>query len=284
MKPKTQVVHPISRTDYTRLALRMLAPIAGLVISSMCCAGAQVKVTDDGLSFSPDPVTILVGDSVLWVDDGTGPYTITSDSMAWNPFQTPGGIIFSTTGTFPYHDDNGDFGTIQVNVNIPPSVTITNPAANAVFAPPATFLFGADASDTDSDGLSGVEFFVGTNMVDDVFSSPFTTTVTNLAAGTYTLTAIAFDNAGATATNSITIKVSASQQLALAAPRTLAGQFVFNASGLTLGKTNVLLTATDLPASRTGWVGLATNVANATTMSFTNAQKVRSFFRLIQLP
>jgi plastocyanin len=284
MNPKTQVVHPISRTPHNRLASRMLAPIAGVLIGWISCANAQVRVTDDGLSFSPDPVTILVSDSVLWVDDGTGPYTITSDSGAWKPFQTPGGIIFNQPGTYPYHDDNGDFGTIQVNLNIPPSVTITNPASNAVFAPPGTFLFGADASDTDSDGLSDVEFFVGTNMVDDVFSSPFTTTVTNLAAGTYTLTAIAFDNAGATATNSITITVSASQQLALAAPRLLAGQIVFNAAGLTVGKTNVLLTATDLPASRANWVALTTNVASAPTMSFTNVQKLRSFFRLIQLP
>ena len=284
MNPKAQAVHPISRIPHNRLASGMLASMASVLISWASCAHAQVRVTDDGLSFSPDPVTILVGGSVLWVDDGTGPYTIYSDTGAWTPFLTPGGIRFTTPGTFPYHDDNGDFGTIQVNVNIPPSVTITNPAANAVFAPPAMFLFGADASDTDSDGLSDVQFFVGTNMVDDVFSSPFTTTVTNLAAGTYTLTAVAFDNAGASATNSITIKVSASQQLAFAAPRILAGQFVITAAGLTLGKTNVLLSATDLPASRTGWVGLATNVANATTMSFTNAQKAQSFFRLLQLP
>lgn len=285
MNPKRQEVHPVSHTTHALLASCTVAtPIAGFLIAWISCANAQVKVTDDGLSFTPDPVTILVGDSVLWVDDGSGPYTIYSDSGAWPPFQTPGGIIFNQSGTYPYHDDNGDFGTVQVNLNIPPSVTITNPAANAVFSPPGTFLFGADASDTDSDGLSDVQFFVGTNIVDDVFSSPFTTTVTNLAAGTYTLTAIAFDNAGASATNSITITVSVSQQPAMSAPQILAGQIVFNASGLTVGKTNVLLTATDLPAARANWLGLATNVASATTMSFTNARKARSFFRLIQLP
>ncbi|MEI4861389.1 Ig-like domain-containing protein, partial [Klebsiella pneumoniae] len=89
--------------------------------------------------------------------------------------------------------------TINVTANLPPSVTITNPTANAILTAPATFEFSVDASDPD-DGLSDVEFYVGTNLVDDVFSAPFATGITNLTAGTYVLTAIAYDNVGATAT------------------------------------------------------------------------------------
>ena len=165
-------------------------------------------------------------------------------------------------------------------LNIPPSVTITNPATNALFTAPATFLFQADASDTDADGLSDVEFYVGTNLVDDVFSSPFTTTVTNLAAGTYILTAIAYDNAGGTATNSITVYVQGG--ITLTAPKIVAGRFLFNASGLAVGKTNVLQNLTDLLTKN--WVSVATNVATTNTMSFTNAASGRAFFRLLQLP
>src|SRR5207245_11023808 len=97
--------------------------------------------------------------------------------------------------------------TIHVTVNIPPSVTITNPANYAVFSDPASFAFAVAASDTDVDGLSDVEFYVGTDLIDDIFSEPFTTSVTGLPAGSYTLTTIAYDNAGATATNSIAITV-----------------------------------------------------------------------------
>jgi len=245
-------------------------------------ANAQMTVTDDGFSFSPDPLSVVVGDSISWVDDGTGPYQIISDTGAWTTFKTPGQVLFTQVGTFSYHDDFGNFGTIYVSLNIPPSVTITNPAPNALLSAPAFFVFGADASDTDSDGLSDVQFFVGTNLVDDVFSSPFTTTVSNLAAGTYTLTVVASDNAGATATNSIAITIS--QQPTLAVPRILTGKFVFDASGLTAGKTNVLLTSTNLTAPIANWAPLSTNVATASMMSFTNAQKTSAFFRLLQLP
>jgi len=244
-------------------------------------ASADVVVTDDGFSLSPDPVTIVVGEAVLWQDDGSGPYQIISATGAWTTFSTPGGILFSQPGTFSYYDDVGNFGTVQVSLNVAPSVTITNPATNAVLTAPATFLFGVDAFDPDTDGLSDVEFYVGTNLVDDVFSSPFTTTVTNLSAGTYSLTAIAYDNAGATTTNSITIYV---EGISLSIPKMVAGQVQFNASGLTIGKTNVLQTSTSLSGTAGTWVPLVTNIATASIISFTNSTSHAGFFRLLQLP
>jgi len=246
-------------------------------------AYAQVVVIDDGFSFSPDPVNIIVGESVAWQDDGSGPYQIISDTGAWNSFFTSGGIRFIQTGTFAYHDDFGDFGTIIVTENVPPSVTITNPASNALFPAPATFAFSADAFDPDVDGLSDVQFFVGTNRVDDVFSSPFTTTVTNLPPGTYQLTAIAYDNLGASATNQITISVQG-QGISLTAPQFVAGTFQFSVSGLTVGKTNVIQASTN-PAITTGWAPLVTNVATATLLSFTNSAALsQRCFRVLQLP
>jgi hypothetical protein len=199
-------------------------------------------------------------------------------------FPTPGGILFDQPGTYPYHDDAGNFGTVNVSANVAPSVVITNPTMNAVFTAPASFLFGADASDPDADGLSDVQFFVGTNLVDDVFFSPYTTMVTNLSAGTYVLTAIAVDNVRATATNSITIYVQNTGPLTLSAPTIVAGRFQFTATGLTAGKTNVLQTSTNLAATA-NWVPIATNVATASSMSFTNPTSTgRYFFRLLQLP
>jgi len=255
--------------------------IACLTCISTSVARADVVVTDDGFSLSPDPVNIVVGEVVYWQDDGSGPYAITSDTGDWQPFLTPGGLLFNRTGTFNYHDDTGNFGTVNVFPNVPPSVTITNPATNAVLTAPATFVFGADASDPDTDGLSDVEFYVGTNPVDDVFSSPFTTTITNLAVGTYTLKAIAYDNGGATTTNSITIYV---QNLVLIAPRLVAGKFLFDVSGLTIGRTNVLQTSTNL-ASAANWAAVVTNIATTNAMSITNSvANARAFFRVVQMP
>jgi plastocyanin len=266
-------------------ALRnLLRCLAGGIVVYAFQAQAQVTVTDDGFSFSPDPVYIVAGETVDWQDDGSGPYAIISDTGAWTTFYTPGGLYFDQTGTYGYSDDAGDTGTIVVTPNIPPTVTITYPTNNTVLTPPATFNFSADASDTDADGLSDVEFYVGTNLVDDIFTSPFTTTVSGLAAGTYTLTAIAYDNVGATATNQVTITVGVPLPILLKSPRIAAGTFRFDVTGLTIGKTNIVEATTNL-ASAASWVFLSTNVASASTMSFTNpATFSRRNYRLVQLP
>jgi len=257
-----------------------------LIISLFAASGTAqaqpyVTVTDNGFSFTPDPVYIVVGMAVYWVDDGTGPYYITG---AWGTYPTPFGIQFLATGTYDYYDDSGDFGTVYVSANIPPTVNITNPTNNAVFTAPASFTFSADASDTDPDGLSDVEFYVGTNLVDDVFYSPFETDVTDLTAGIYILTAIAYDYVGATATNSVTITVQNPAPIALTALNLAADQFRFTVTGLTIGKTNILQASTNLVSSA-NWVPIQTNVAGSSSASFTNAVSgPRRFFRLVQLP
>ncbi len=69
--------------------------------------------------------------------------------------------------------------------------------------------------------------------------------------------------------------------ISLDSPRQAGGQFVFDATGLTVGKTNVLLASTNL----TGWVAIKTNVASNASMTFTNAMTLpRRFFRLLEQP
>ena len=271
-------------------ARKMISKATFLLIVSLfvACGTIQaqpsVTVTDDGFSLNPDPVSVVAGEIVRWIDDGTGPYTISSDSGAWTPFATPGGLYFTQPGTYNYHDDFGDFGSVHVSANIPPVVAITSPTNNAVFAAPASFDFTADASDLDADGLSDVQFYVSTNLVDDVFSSPFTTSVTNLTAGTYTLTAIAYDNVNATTTNSITITVQNPAPIILTGPKLTAGQFWFTSTGLTAGKTNILQASTNLGSSA-NWISIETNVSSSGSESFTNAVSGgRRFWRLLQLP
>jgi hypothetical protein len=267
----------------TRLAALFLI-VSMLVAARASRADWYVIVMDDGYSFSPDPVYIVTGMVVYWFDDGSGPYTIYSFTGAWAPFQTPGGILFDQAGTYEYFDDVFDTGIVYVSDNVPPTVAITNPTNNQVFNPPASFTFAADASDTDADGLSDVEFYVGTNRVDDVFFSPFATDVTNLPAGNYTLTAIAYDNVFATATNSVNILVQNPAPILLTTLKIAAGGLQFTATGLTVGKTNILQCSTNL-GSLAYWVPISTNTASTSSVSFTNAiSGGRRFFRLLQLP
>jgi hypothetical protein len=261
---------------------KFIGAIASLfVVSCTFSAPAVVYVSVSIFTgLSPDPAHIVAGDAVVWYDgDGFGPYTIFGFGP---PFDTTGGIRFLQPGSYQYSDDVGDQGTVIVSPDIPPSVTITNPATNAVFTAPATFDFAADATDPD-DGVSDVEFYIGTNIVDDVFFTPYTTGITNLPAGAYVLTVIAYDTVGATATNSINITVQGTVPIQLLSPTVTSGQFRFSAVGLTIGKTNVLYASTNLASIN--WIPIATNVATGNSATFTNPVSAgRRFFRLLQLP
>jgi hypothetical protein len=252
-----------------------------------------VQVSIDG--FSPSSVTIAPGDAVYWmVVDDMGPYTISSTSGAWGPRYLydagdTDGLQFNQTGDFFYYDAfNSNDGVVHVRPsvpNLPPSVTIASPHDGAIFIAPASFAFEVNAFDLD-DGLSDVEFYVGADWWDDVFDIPFSTSVTNLAAGSYVLQAIAYDFSGATATNSVSITVQSGSapRITLSAPRLVSGQFQFDVSGLTAGKQVVLQSATSLAASG-NWLPLQTNTVNISSTTLSQAVLPGNhFFRVLQLP
>lgn len=91
--------------------------------------------------------------------------------------------------------------------NVPPSVALTSPAAGASFTDPATVNLDAAASDSDGT-IARVDFYSGSTLIGTDTSAPYAATWSGVAAGTYTLTAIATDNAGATTTSaSVSINV-----------------------------------------------------------------------------
>jgi hypothetical protein len=262
---------------------RLLAGLLIFIATAFSLSATAATVVVGYYSLSPDPVSIKTGDVVYWVDgDDLGPYVITVGTLI---FGTPDGVQFNAPGTYHYSADSvyggGPWsGSVVVTDDAPPTVSITSPTNNSVFMAPAGFAFEADASDPDVNDLSDVEFYVGDTIVDDVYSAPYSTTITNLPAGTYTLTAIAWDYSYETATNSVTITVVNSGPIQLTSPGVVGGNFVFQASGLVAGKTNVLESSSDLVT----WLPLQTNVPDATSLSFTNAPASRcQFFRLRQM-
>ncbi len=85
--------------------------------------------------------------------------------------------------------------------NSPPGVSLTAPANGAQFDAPATITLSASASDSDGT-VQQVQFFNGTTLIATDTTSPYSTTVSNVVDGTYTLKAVAVDNDGATASSS----------------------------------------------------------------------------------
>ena len=92
-----------------------------------------------------------------------------------------------------------------ITINTPPTVSITSPANNATFNAPATITVNAAASDADGT-ISNVKFYIGSTYLKTVNTAPYSYTISNLAAGTYYITAKATDNSGAQ-TTSAAVKV-----------------------------------------------------------------------------
>lgn len=120
-------------------------------------------------------------------------------SFAWSGMNA-GSYALTATAT----DSNGETGTsAAVNIvvtNTPPSVTLTSPSTGTSYQMTDAIPLAATASDTDGT-VTKVEFYAGTTKLGQSTSAPFTFAWTGAAAGVYSLTAVATDEAGAATTS-----------------------------------------------------------------------------------
>ncbi|HKW01637.1 MAG TPA: Ig-like domain-containing protein [Vicinamibacterales bacterium] len=136
--------------------------------------------------------------------DTTSPYSVTWSNVA------AGSYTLTAVAT----DNDGATTTssevhVTVAANVPPSISITSPAEAAAFNAPATIAVTTSASDSDGT-VASVAFYANGTLIGTDSSAPFTTTWANVTAGTYTLTAIATDNNGASTTsNAVHVSVTA---------------------------------------------------------------------------
>jgi plastocyanin len=290
----------IDRTDImnvTRYLFKMALLSAGIAIFTSPLSGSARDVTvgvGSGVSliYVPATTNINVNDRVLWVWGGNNHSTTSDTNGLWDsavhnaPFSFTN--TFATAGTFPFHCTiHGGFGmrgTITVTApNSPPTVTITNPASGAVFAAPANVTIQATASDSDGT-VTNVQFRVGANVVTNKAAAPFSAVTNNLAAGSYTLFAIASDNSGATATNQVSISVVTPVMVLLSAPQPVPpGKFRFTYTA-DAGLSYIVQRATNLTAPN--WTTLVTNMAGSGSINFTdlNATFNPGFYRVGRLP
>jgi plastocyanin len=85
-------------------------------------SGASMMTTT---AYSPNPLNILVGTTVMWVNNDNTSHTSTADGGAWSsPTIAPGGqfsFAFGSAGTFSYHCaiHPNMVGTINVQQDVP---------------------------------------------------------------------------------------------------------------------------------------------------------------------
>lgn len=176
-------------------------------------------------------VEFFNGTQKIFEDTDGAPFTFTWDNV-------PAGVHTITAKA----SDNLGAKTesqpvdVVVLVNVAPTVSIVEPAANATFVSPADIMIIADAADTDG-SIALVEFFAGTDKIgEDNDGAPYLFDWEDVPAGTYDLSVRATDDHGAqtlSPTISVTVnEVISTREIARArsirvAPNPTGGSFRF---------------------------------------------------------
>jgi len=162
-----------------------------------------------GVTIQPPSQNVLAGRTVTFTANATGtpPFAYqwlfsgnpivgaTSDTLVLTNVQTSQSGAYTITVSNQTGTATSSPAMLTVTAAQGPTVTITSPTNGAVFPPHSDVLLAADA--TESNGtVTQVEFLLGTNSVGVVSNSPFSVILSNLTAGSYTLTARATDSQG----------------------------------------------------------------------------------------
>jgi len=168
-------------------------------------------------------------------------------------------------------------------VLVPPTVSITNPVSGAVFAAPANVTIQA-AVTNGSGAVTNVLFLVGSNALTNETTAPFSAVTNNLAAGSYTLSAIAADNNGLNATNTVTISVVTPVMVSLTNSALISGTNFHFGYLVNTGLSYVVQLSTNL--SGAGWIPLVTNLALSNPVVFVDihATNKSGFYRVGRMP
>jgi len=179
-------------------SVSIVKPVAGAVFTAPATIAISADATDsDGLI---SKVEFFQGTTKLG-EKSSSPWTFN-----WN--NVPSGS-YSLTATAT--DNSGSKTTssaVNVTVRAYPIISITSPVSGSSFTAPANITIAANASDPDGK-ISKVEFFNGTSSIVSLSATPWTFTWNDVAAGTYSLTAVATDNSGLKTTSAaITLTVN----------------------------------------------------------------------------
>lgn len=131
-------------------------------------------------------------------EDTSAPYEFTTGNLAAGTYQFSARAVDNLGAVA-----NSPAATVTVTAaNQVPTVALTSPIAGASYTAPATIALAATASDPDG-FIAKVEFYSGAAKLGDDATAPYEFTATGLTAGTYTFTAQAIDQQGATAASAL---------------------------------------------------------------------------------
>src|SRR5207237_618015 len=142
----------------------------------------------------------------VWPGVGAGTYTLKAIAIDAN-YMSGTSQTVTVTVNQPGASQPAP-STTPPSANVPPVVTLTSPANGGSMTAPATISLSANASDGDGT-VTQVSFFSGSTLIASLVKAPYVFGWNGVPAGTYTLTARATDNSGATTTSTpVTVSVS----------------------------------------------------------------------------
>ncbi|GES03529.1 hypothetical protein Acor_55950 [Acrocarpospora corrugata] len=234
----------------------VLLAAAGLMATStaaeaaVACSVTYTKAWDNGSGFGANVAITNLGDPVspwtlryafpgnqqvsngwggTWSQSGQN-VTVTAPSYAPS-LGTGASTTIGFNGT--YSGTNTSPASFSINnvactgssppPNTPPTVSLTAPASGQTFTAPATIGLAATASDSNG-SVTSVAFLNGGTVLGTDTTSPYTFSWANVPAGSYSLTARATDNAGATTTSAavgVTVGTIVADPLVLVSPATV---------------------------------------------------------------
>ncbi|HWR77548.1 MAG TPA: Ig-like domain-containing protein [Thiobacillus sp.] len=195
----------------TAPAISLNFPMASATYTAPASVPLSPAVSDNG---SINRVEFYVNNALLgtltappynstWSNAPAGTYTIAAKA-----YDNLGVATVSATKTITVYATSAS--------NVAPAVTLGSPINNATYNVPGTVVFSAAATDTDGT-INRVEYYANGGLLGGSSTPPYYGTWQNIAAGTYQITARAYDNLGAitnSAANTIVVNtVSASNVL-----------------------------------------------------------------------
>ena len=149
--------------------------------------------------------------------------TVTATSLSWNSHLDTG-----ASTSFGFNGSKGsvnrpptDFsvnGMACTGANKAPTVSLTAPSSTGTYYAPATVPLAATAADSDGT-VAKVEFYAGDTLLATDTTAPYEGSWGNVPAGTYAITAKAYDNKGASTTSSpVSVKVLSGPSIVASPP------------------------------------------------------------------
>ena len=201
----------VKHVNVVSSTINLTSPVA----NSAYTQWSNVSLTADAVS-----ATGSIAKVDFYANDGTTNALIGTDTyppfnMTWNT-GTGGNYQITAVAT-----DNLGVQTTSlassIKVVVAPTISLISPANNAVAQAPGSFTFTANVQTLGS--IAQVDFYNGTTLLGSAMSAPYSYNWSNIAAGSYTLSAKAIDSMGQSGTsNYLNVIVATPPYVSLSSP------------------------------------------------------------------